>query len=334
MTVLAAVRLLAGLAVIVTTPGVLDVRPVRADEATGRGVDVLERAREAAAAETFTGVVRVVWHDGRRTRTAEVPVHSAGGVIRFGDEVVGTGARRLVRGPDGWLTLWGHDVISLGPSPAVKYVLSVAPGPDVADRSTEVVEIRLKGADRPRERLSVDRSTGLVLRRELLDARGRAYRSVEFVSISPAGASLAAPRPAADDGPDPAGKVESPYEAPRRLSSGYHLVGAYDSPGHVMHLFYSDGLHALSVFEERGRLSTASMPGGGQRMELAGHAVRAYTSSVGETVVWEGDGVVYTLVSDAPWADVAAAVGDLPHAERPGRLRLVAEAVVSLFRWR
>jgi hypothetical protein len=50
--------------------------------------------------------------------------------------------------------------------------------------------------------------------------------------------------------------------------------------------------------------------------------------------VWEGDGVVYTLVSDAPWPDFAAAVGDLPHARRPGRLRRVAEVVVSLFRWR
>ena len=47
-----------------------------------------------------------------------------------------------------------------------------------------------------------------------------------------------------------------------------------------------------------------------------------------------GDGVVYTAVTDGPWMDLAGAVRDLPHADPPGRLRKVAQAVVSLFRWR
>ncbi len=46
------------------------------------------------------------------------------------------------------------------------------------------------------------------------------------------------------------------------------------------------------------------------------------------------DGVVYTAVTDAPWSDLAGAVRDLPHASPPGRLRQVAQTVVSLFRWR
>ena len=58
------------------------------------------------------------------------------------------------------------------------------------------------------------------------------------------------------------------------------------------------------------------------------------SSSVGEAVVWESDGMVYTAVTDAPWIDLAGAVRDLPHADPPGRLRRVAQAVVSLFRWR
>ena len=62
--------------------------------------------------------------------------------------------------------------------------------------------------------------------------------------------------------------------------------------------------------------------------------MRAYSASVGEAVVWESDGVVYTAVTDAPWGDLAAAVRDLPHADPPGRLRRVAQAVVSIFRWR
>lgn len=296
--------------------------------------DLLDRAREAAASETYTGWLRVEWRDGPRARRAEVAVRSAGGVMRLGDDVVGTGPRRLVRGEDGWLTLWSHDVIALGPSPAAKYAMSVAPGPVVAARATDMVEVRLRGAERPRERLYVDRESGLLLRWELLDSRERPYRSVGFVSISPTATTAPAPARSVRREPGPAEHVDPPYEAPDRLGSGYRLVGAYDKPGDLIHLFYSDGLHALSVFEQRGRLKTASLPAGAKRMELAGHAVRAYSTSVGETVVWEGDGVVYTVVSDAPWADVAAAVDDLPHSERPKRLRRVAETVVSLFRWR
>lgn len=295
-------------------------------------VDLLERAREAAQSETFAGVVVVEWYDGRQVRTAQVQVQSAQGVMRLGDEVVGTGARRFVRGPEGWLTLWGHDVVAVSPSPAVKYVLTVEPGPLVAGRPTQVIEVRLESGERARERLYVDQDSGLVLRRELLDARGRPYRSVGFSTISPSASPPLAPRHSRSQEPPPAGDVDAPYDAPPGLGAGYRLIGAYEKRGGALHLFYSDGLHGLSVFEQRGRL--ASMPPGGREVEVAGHTVRVYSASVGEAVVWEGDGVVYTAVSDASWADLAAAVGDLSHAERPGRLRRLAEVVVSLFRWR
>ena len=309
--------------------------PFPAGAAAGvSAIDLLDRAREAAGSETFTGLLVVEWHDGKRPRTAEVSVHSSGGVMRLGEDVVGTGARRLVRGQRGWLTLWAHDVMGPGPSPAAKYAMSVATGPVVAARETDMVEVRLKGSDRPRERLYVDRVSGLLLRWELLDARERPVRAVGFRSISPADSVPATPTRAAHHEPSPAGRLDAPYDSPQQLGSGYRLVGAYEKSPNLIHLFYSDGLHGLSVFEQRGRLKTRSMPPGGRRMELAGHHVRAYSTSVGETVVWEGDGVVYTVVSDAPWPDVAAAVSGLPHSERQKRLRRVAEVVVSLFRWR
>ncbi len=52
------------------------------------GVELLDRAREAAQTESFDGVLAVEWHDGQQRQTAEVPVQSAGGVLRFGDEVI------------------------------------------------------------------------------------------------------------------------------------------------------------------------------------------------------------------------------------------------------
>ncbi len=312
-------------------------------------VELLDRAREAAESQPFDGVVAVDWRDGHTQHSAQVPVHSAGGVLRFGDEVVGAGARRLIHSSDGWLTLWGHDVATLGPPPTAKYHLAVEDGPDVAGRPTDLILVELTDSDRLRERLYVDRESGLLLRRELLDSRGQPFRSVEFTAISDgagdAGGGTEAmtvgttPGPSRSEEPAPARHLAAPYKLRTRIGTGYRLVGAYKAKGRVVQQFFSDGLHGLSVFEQRGHLSGAETSlagesGGGREVEIAGHTMRAYSASVGEAVVWESDGMVYTAVTDAPWMDLAGAVKDLPHADPPGRLRRVAQAVVSLFRWR
>ncbi len=306
-------------------------------------VEILDRAREAAQTESFEGQVVVEWHDGRQRQSAQVPVRSAGGVLRFGDQVVGTGAHRMVQGTDGWLSLWGHDVTTPGPSPLDKYRLTVEPGPDVAARPTDVLAVALMGASRPRERLFVDRASGLLLRREMLDSHGNAYRSVAFTTLTTghtivAAAVGSAPKATRSQEPAPARHLKAPYKLKSRIGSGYRRVGAYKAGG-VVQQYFSDGLHGLSVFEQRGHLKLAEKgltgeSGSGRRVEIAGRTMRAYSASVGEAVVWESDGVVYTAVTDAPWSDLAAAVRDLPHADPPGRLRRVAQTVVSLFRWR
>jgi sigma-E factor negative regulatory protein RseB len=331
--------------------GVAAAGPAGADPGPGAdsgagdnaAVELLDRSREAAETSTFDGTVVVEWHDGRDRHSAEIPVRSRGGVLRFGDEVVGAGARRLVHGTDGWLSLWGHEVAPLGPTPTAKYRLSVEPGPDVVSRPTDMVSVRLIGAARPRERLYVDRQTGLLLRRELLDAGGSPYRWVAFNALGTETGGVEPPAPAAmpaghSQEPVPAGHLKAPYRLRSRIGSGYRLVGAYKAGG-VVQQFYSDGLHGLSVFEQGGHLRAAetSLAGdsrSGREVEIAGHTVRAYFASVGEATVWESDGIVYTAVTDAPWSDLAGAVQDLPHADRPGRLWRVAQAVVSLFRWR
>jgi hypothetical protein len=314
-----------------------------ADPVQTSAVELLDRAREAAQTQSFDGMVAVAWRDGRQRHTEQVPVRSAGGVLRFGDEVVGAGARRMVHGTDGWLSLWGHDVATLGPSPMAKYRLSVAPGPDVASRPTEMVAVQLVGASRPRERLYIDRQSGLLLRRELLDTHGDPYRSVTFTAITSGGtievaAAGSTPRVVRSQEPSPARHLKAPFKLKSRIGTGYRRVGAYKAGG-VVQQFYSDGLHGLSVFEQRGHLKNAETnlageSGSGRRVEIAGRTMRAFSASVGEAVVWESDGIVYTAVTDAPWSDLADAVRDLPHADPPGRLRRVAQAVVSLFRWK
>jgi hypothetical protein len=330
--------------------GLVPARPVGALPGPGAGagengaVELLDRAREAAETQSFDGVVAVQWRDRGAEHSAQVAVHGAGGVLRFGDEVVGAGARRLIHSSDGWLTLWGHDVATLGPPPTAKYRLAVEPGPDVAARPTDMILVELVGVDHLRERLYVDRQGGLLLRRELLDSRGQPYRSVAFTIIAggsggPDAPTVSAPGPIRSGEPEPARHLAAPYKLRSRIGTGYRLVGAYKAKGNVVQQFFSDGLHGLSVFEQRGHLSGAETSlagesGSGRIVEISGHTMRAYSASVGEAVVWESDGMVYTAVTDAPWMDLAGAVKDLPHADPPGRLRRVAQTVVSLFRWR
>jgi len=322
-----------------------DAAPAPSDSTA---VELLERAREAAESQPFDGVVDVEWRDRHTQHSAQVAVHSAGGVLRFGDEVIGAGARRLIHGSGGWLTLWGHDVAALGPPPTTKYHLSVEDGPAVAGRPTDLILVQLAGTDRLRERLYLDRQSGLLLRRELINSRGQPSRSVAFTSMSGGGSGGGgpeattvgtAPGPSRSAEPSPARHLAAPYKLKNRIGDGYQLVGAYKAKGGVVQQFFSDGLHGLSIFEQRGHLSGAETSlagesGGGREVEIAGHTMRAYSASVGEAIVWESDGMVYTAVTDGPWMDLAGAVKDLPHADPPGRLRRVAQAVVSLFRWR
>ena len=150
---------------------------------------------------------------------------------------------------------------------------------------------------------------------------------------------MSAPGPNHSQEPAPARHLAAPYKLRSRIGNGYRLVGAYKAKSNVVQQFFSDGLHGLSVFEQRGHLSGAETglagdSGAGRVVEISGHTMRAYSASVGEAIVWESDGMVYTAVGDGPWMDLAGAVKDLPHADPPGRLRRVAQAVVSLFRWR
>ena len=235
-------------------------------------VELLDRVREAAQTGSFDGMVTVEWHDGQERHTAQVPVRSAGGILRFGDEVVGAGARRMVHGTDGWLSLWGHDVTTLGPSPTVKYRLTVEPGPDVASRPTDMLAVSLVGATGPGSG-STSTASGLLLRRELLDSHGNPYRSVAFTTISTGNTVVAAatgtPRANRSQEPAPAPHLKAPYKLKSRIGSGYRRVGAYRSNG-VVQQYFSDGLHGLSVFEQRGHLKATAAELAGERDRPAG----------------------------------------------------------------
>jgi sigma-E factor negative regulatory protein RseB len=101
----------------------------------------------------------------------------------------------------------------------------------------------------------------------------------------------------------------SGWRLPATLGDSLEL---FDSRLHggVLHLSYTDGLFAVSVFTQQGRLNSASVKGW-ERVTMAGGP--AWTRpGLSQRVVWAGRGWVYTAVADAPDSAVAAAVAAFP----------------------
>jgi sigma-E factor negative regulatory protein RseB len=129
-----------------------------------------------------------------------------------------------------------------------------------------------------------------------------------------------------------ASRLHSP--CPDLLPGGFRLVdarevavpGATGPASRALQLTYSDGLSAMSVFVQNGRLPGSGLSGiipqewGGARVYLApGWPVRA---------VWQGEGHVFTVVSDAPVDEVVAAARALPGVRgSTGLFRRVASLV-------
>lgn len=135
--------------------------------------------------------------------------------------------------------------------------------------------------------------------------------------------------PGAPGGPSRGSAPEDPRAVARRLHSpcpdqlpgGFRLVdarevvvsGAGGPASRAVHLTYSDGLSAMSIFVQSGRLPVAGPSGttaqvwDGARVYVAvGWPFRA---------VWQGEGQVFTVISDAPVDQVSAAVRGLPGAK-------------------
>ncbi len=194
------------------------------------------------------------------------------------------------------------------------YTLSVVDRPgQSAGRTARVVEARPRGVAAVAGRFWLDQATGLVLRRELYDRQGRTVRAVAFLDVE-----MSVPLPWSASGRSAASGTGSPltagqipdlrsagWQVPNRLSGGLELFDARRRDG-VLHLSYTDGLFAVSMFSQRGRLDRHSVKGW-QPVRVAG--TPAWTRpGLSRRVVWSGDGWVHTAVADAPDPVVTAAV--------------------------
>lgn len=96
---------------------------------------------------------------------------------------------------------------------------------------------------------------------------------------------------------------------------GYKRVAA-SRKGQLVHVLYSDGNRAVSVFAEPGDLAESSLPPGGRPIKVPGHTLWHWTRVDGDVLLWQSDGVVYTAVGDAPIEQVLAAAASMPDEDR------------------
>jgi len=169
-------------------------------------------------------------------------------------------------------------------------------------------------------RFFVDNATGLMVRREVYDG-GQLVRSGAFESLRTSAAGFLSHLP--PELTTPAATAVSTrlapilnddgYACPSTLSDTFELTSLdrLDSSSDVIHAAYSDGLSSASLFEQRGQLRADTLPGF-RRVGVDGAQV-AVREGLPTVAVWESEGTVYTLVTDAPMSTSAALIADLPH---------------------
>lgn len=310
------------------------------DQEEDAAVRAIERARGAALDYDFAAVVTIVWADGDATRTREVDVHARRGVLRLGDgKILGDADERVLRGDDGWRVLWDGELGDGTVDPGEKYELRVRDGLEVQGRAATLViaATRRDGRRLVRERLVFDDETGLLLDRVQLDARSDVWREMRLTLTSaptPAVALRASDLPG--DGRHGGRRLRtmpSVDVAPRRVGEGFVLTGAYHRGDDGLHLYYSDGLVGISVFETDGELAWEELPTGGRSVRVAGVDARVYTTAAGTGLVWEAEGAVYTAVSEAPLGEVTEVVEQFSPEDDPGTIEELTRFVTAPFAW-
>ncbi len=209
----------------------------------------------------------------------------------------------------------------------------------VAGRRAGVVEVGRAG--RAVARVWIDQESGVLLRRELLDRSGRLVAESAFIDLDVDGDVFIDHLP-----PSPPGPATQPVSVrahehlqtagwdcrlrvgPLQLVDIEQLAGA-----DAIHLSYSDGLFGVSLFEQHGSLDAEAMVGF-SAVQLGGTTawVRAGVPSY---AVWEGDGIVYTAVSDAPpdMLTQLVATSTPPAADEPGFWGRVGAGLARMSGW-
>lgn len=282
---------------------------------------------EAEVAQSAGGALQVrsseAWVVGRDDDAAYMWQIDAGTLLRFGDvEPASWSLAALLR----------------------KYAVRRVGAADLRTGEATELALRERGADQDRERLFVDAASDLIVRRETYDRRGDPVRVVAYTALEVAEPTMASPptaptedlggfEPLSPDGLDILGRTG--WEAPSRLPAGFVLRAGYAVPGSqrpTLHLVYSDGLYTLSVYQEVGRLDHAAVEGA-VAIKHGGLHVWHWPGAEPSRMMWTGDGLTFSVVSDAPGELTLDAVAAFPSEATKGLPQRLWRGVSRVAGW-
>lgn len=292
---------------------------------------LLERAASVAGTLTFEGTLVTVTFDGagpsvsemRTTHGRDGQVHSSRGdswmVGRSGDDAFlwEPDAGRLLR-------FVGMDPVPFSIERLLSnYDLRLAGTRQLETGRAAVIAARQHGTQRDREHLYADRQTGLIVRRDTFQDDGAPARVIAFTELrttsepapAPPTPDAAAAMPAQVLDEQQLRVLESVgWVAPRTLPGGYRLWSGHALPDPetgTLNLVYSDGLYTLSLYEQHGRLRADALEGA-VALRRGGVRVHRWPGAQPARLVWSGDGLIFTVVTDAPYDHALSVVAALP----------------------
>jgi len=313
----------------------------------GMGIQLLGESAAAGLAVSYQGVELLAQSGVAGQDTIVSDVWHSGGVTvtQTSDAAMLTGTQPYVsyevnnRSPEGVFGVTKALVSLLG-----QHYIAVYQGTgSVVGRPALIVELHRADGSLA-ARFWLVRQTMVPLRREVFDPSARliseeAFVQVQFGALTKppgraatpgSGVTASAKASAGATAATPSGSGWSVVTAPAQLLAGlnkqgwrlpvslpgglplYSAARSTTTAGQVLDLGYSDGLSVVSLFVQRGTL--AQRPAGWQQVSLPGHQVYV----AGHSIIWAGDGFVYTMLADAPPVLVTQVVASLPENTAPG----------------
>lgn len=324
------------LLLVTATPGHAAPTPGVGDDER-RAVDLLSRAMTVAGRTTYQGVQQLRTWSGGESSVATVRVRNIPGRGTFVTDTSGGRSVSAASAAQGRTSGPRLDLLT------ANYRIVRSGAATVAGRLADVVDARL-GAHRLMARYWLDRATGLMLRRDAFGDDGAPARRSVFTEVeigaTPSGTATPAAAPPVDLGrripmPDVGRLRGEGWAVPRSLGS---LLTLYDvrrtehGGGEALHLSYSDGISAVSVFEQRGHLDESHLDGW-HHARVGGRTVYV-RDTVPRQLMWAGPETVFTVVADAPDTTVDDAVRALPREQaHPGFWSRMARGFGRIVSW-
>ena len=259
-------------------------------EASPAALQLLDAAAVASREQVWVATQRVLSVAGGATQVSSRPVMHPAGADPQDAELL--------------MLLAGHYDLVLG-----------------RDGASTVIEVRRPGVVGPSGRAArfwVDRTTGMVVRRDVFDEQGALLRRTELLGVRIAPLVLATVGAAQPDGAHLdevalADLQQRGWYVPSWLPGDLELYDARQLDHGVIQLAYSDGLSTLSLFAQRGERP----PSASGVVRAIGGAQVWISDSEPERMVWTADGCTWTLVSDADPQLIDEVVAAMPHHGRP-----------------